>query len=156
METASLSEIKKELKLLSPTQLQELVIRLARFKKENKELLGYLLFDAFNQQVFIQNIKDEIDEQFKGINNKSVYLTKKMLRKVLKETNKYIRFSGSKEVEIELLIYFCLKMRKQGNRLTYNRVIANMYTNQVKRIRKTLSVLHDDIRMDYEDELKML
>ena len=156
METASLSEIKKELKLLSPTQLQEIAVRLAKHKKENKELLSYLLFDAFNQQVFIQNVKDEIDESFKKLHSFSTYHTKKQLRKILRETNKYIRFSGSKEVEIELRIYFCMKMRKQGHKINYSRVIANMYMNQVKRIKKALSMLHEDLQYDYQDALDLL
>ncbi|MCG6187550.1 hypothetical protein [Maribellus maritimus] len=156
METASLSEIKKELKVLSPQQLQEILLRLAKYKKENKELLSYLLFEAFNQQAYIENVKGEIDEQFKNLNQSSFYLAKKTLRKVLRTTKKYIRFSGSKEVEIELLIYFCLKIRKSGLRINSSRVVMNMYINQVKRIRKVLSMLHEDIRLDYEEALNRL
>ena len=156
METASLSEIKKELKTLSPTQLQEITIRLAKFKKENKELLSYLLFDAFNQQAYVQNVKEEIDDQFKNLNRSSFYLAKKTLRKVLRTTKKYIRFSGSKEVEIELLIYFCLKVKKSGLRMHSSRVVMNMYLNQVRRIKQVLSMLHEDIQIDYEEALELL
>ena len=156
METASLSEIKKEIKVLSPQQMQEILLRLAKYKKENKELLSYLLFDAFNQQAFIQNVKEEIDDQFKNLNRSSFYLAKKTLRKVLRTTKKYIRFSGSKEVEIELLIYFCLKMRKSGLRMNSSRIVMNMYLNQVRRIKQVLLMLHEDIRMDYEDALNLL
>ncbi|MEZ5106352.1 MAG: hypothetical protein R2757_17755 [Draconibacterium sp.] len=156
METASISEIKNELKSLSPSQLQEIMIRLVKFKKENKELLSYLLFDAFNQQAFIQNVKEEIDEQFQNLNQSSFYLAKKTLRKALRTTKKYIRFSGLKETEIELLIYFCLKMRKSGIRMNASRVVMNMYINEVKRIKQVISSLHEDIRMDYEDELRVL
>jgi len=156
METASLSEIKKELKNLTPLQMQEILLRLARFKKENKELLGYLLFDAFNQPAYIQAVKDEMDEEFKNLNKRSAYLTKKAIRKTLRNTNKYIRFSGSKETEIELLVYFCQQMQKHGNRLSYSRVLANLYMNLVKRIKKTLSTLHEDLQLDYEDALKNL
>jgi hypothetical protein len=156
METASLSEIKKELKNLTPQQLQEILLRLARFKKENKELLGYLLFDAFNQPAYIQTVKDEIDEQFKNLHKSSPYLTKKAIRKTLRNTNKYIRFSGSKETEIELLVYFCQQMRKHGHRLSYSRMLANLYMNQVKRAKKTLSTLHEDLQLDYEEAMKNL
>lgn len=156
METASLSEIKKELKVLSLQQLQEIVLRLAKYKKENKELLSYLLFEAFNQQAFMQSVKEEIDELFMHLNRSSFYLAKKTLRKALRTTKKYIRFSGSKETEIELLIYFCLKIRKSGLRMSSSRVVMNMYLNQVKRIKKVLSMMHEDLRIDYEDELEKL
>lgn len=156
METASLSEIKKEIKTLDPQTLQELCLRLAKYKKENKELINYLLFEAINEQTFIQNVKDEIDEQFKQLNKHSFYLAKKTLRKVLKTTDKYIRFSGSKETEIELLIYFCQKMKKSGIRMRSHKVILNMYLRQVERIKKALSMLHEDLQFDYEEEIKNL
>lgn len=156
METASLSEIKKELKVLSPQQLQEVLLRLAKYKKENKELLSYLLFEAFNQKAFIQSVKEEIDEQFMHLNRSSFYLAKKTLRKALRTTKKYIRFSGSKETEIELLIYFCQKMKKSGLQMGSSRVVMNMYINQVRRIKQVLSMMHEDLQMDYDEAVKRL
>jgi hypothetical protein len=156
MESASLSEIKKELKIIAPEQLQELCIRLAKYKKENKELLNYLLFEAVDEQAFIQNVKEEIDEQFKQLNRHSFYLAKKTLRKVLRTTDKYIKFSGSKETEIELLIYFCQKMKKSGINMRSHRVILNMYNRQVERINKVLSMLHEDLQFDYEEAVENL
>ncbi len=156
METASLNEIKKELKLLSPQQLQEITIRLAKYKKENKELLSYLLFEALDQHQFIQNVKEEIDEQFSHLNRSSAYLAKKTLRKVLRTTRKYIRFSGSKETEIELLIYFCKKLKSTQLHRRSNQVIMNMYFRQVERIKKLHSMLHEDLQFDYEKDIKNL
>lgn len=156
METASLSEIKNELKTIAPQQLQELCLRMAKYKKENKELLDYLLFEAVNEQAFIQNVKDEIDDQFKQLNKHSLYLAKKTLRKVLKTTDKYIKFSGIKETEIELLIYFCQKMRKSGLNIRSSRVILNMYQRRVERIKKVLAMLHEDLQFDYEEAVENL
>jgi hypothetical protein len=156
METASLSEIKKEIKNLPADVLQEKIIRLAKYKKENKELLNYLLFEAVNEQAYIQNVKEEIDEQFRNLNRSSFYLAKKTLRKVLKTTQKYIKFSESKETEIELLIYFCQKMKKSGLRMRSSRVVLNLYERQVSRIQKILSMLHEDLQFDYEDAVNNL
>jgi len=156
METASLSEIKKELKVLSPQQLQEITIRLAKYKKENKELLSYLLFDALNQQLFIEGVKREIDEQFSNLNKSSYYLAKKTLRKVLRTTRKYIRFSGSKQTEIELRIYFCQKLKATKLHRRSNQVIINMYNREVDRIKKVVSMLHEDLQFDFEEEINEL
>ena len=156
MDTASLSDIKKELKTIAPEQLQELCLRLAKYKKENKELLNYLLFEAIDEQSFIQNVKEEIDDQFGLLNKSSFYLAKKTLRKALRTTEKYIKFSGSKETEIELLIYFCEKMKKSGLRMRSHRVILNMYLRQVERIKKVYSVLHEDLQYDYEEAVQEL
>ena len=156
METASISEIKKELKTLTPQQLQDICIRLAKYKKENKELLSYLLFESFNEQYFIRQVKEEIDEQFTHLNRSSFYLAKKTLRKVLRTTRKYIRFSGSKQTEVELLIYFCQKLKESGLQRRSSRVIQNMYSRQVERIKKALSMMHEDLQLDYAEEVEKL
>lgn len=156
METASLSIIKKELKTLPPDVLHELVARLAKYKKENKELLNYLLFESLNEQAFIESVKEEMDEQFTHLNRTSLFLAKKTLRKVLRTTNKYVRFSGSKETEIELRLYFCEKMRGMGYRLKNNRVLLNMYQRQVQLIRNAWSKLHEELQYDYEEAVEKL
>ncbi len=156
METASISIIKKELKNIAPEELQAIVTRLAKYKKENKELLSYLLFDACNEQEYIENVKAEIDEQFSNLNRTSFYLAKKTIRKVLKTTNKHIRFSGSKETEIQLRIYFCQKLKTSGLNYKASRVVFNMYINQIKRINKVLSMLHEDLQYDYREEVDNL
>lgn len=156
METASISEIKNGLKNVAPADLREMCIRLAKFRKENKELLHYLLFESGNEQAFIMLVKEEIDDQFRNLNKSSFYLAKKTLRKVLKTTQKYIKFSGTKETEIELLIYFCTKMKKSGLRIRSSRVVSNLYDRQVDRIVKVLSMLHEDLQLDFEEAVKQL
>ena len=156
METASISEIKRELKHLPPEILQQHIIRLTKFKKENKELLSYLLFESANEIAFIKNVKEEIDDQFLNLNRSSMYLAKKTLRKVLRTIHKYIRFSANKETEIELLIYFCKKMKSSRLNYRHNRVVFNMYINQMKRINKVLCVLHEDLQYDYKEQLESL
>ena len=44
MKAAGVKEIKKELNDRSKEELAELCLKLSKFKKENKELLTYLLF----------------------------------------------------------------------------------------------------------------
>jgi len=68
MEAAPLSLIKHELKTRKPEDLYELCLRLARFKKENKELLTYLLLEAEDEDAFIRMIKSEMDQEFEDIN----------------------------------------------------------------------------------------
>ena len=88
MKAASVNEIKQELKELTPAQLTELCLRLARFKKENKELLTYLLFEAHNLPAYINSIKQQMDEDFSQVNTSNLYFAKKTLRKILRIANK--------------------------------------------------------------------
>lgn len=156
METASVSHIRQELKNLPPDELQKIILRLSKYKKENKELLSYLLFDSQDESDYINRVKEEMDEQFSNMNRSSMYLAKKTLRKVLRTTKKYIRYSAKKETEIELLLYFCKKMKSARLNYRHNRVVFNMYLNQVKRIHKVISSLHEDLQYDYREELEAL
>src|SRR6056297_2825982 len=106
MKAASVKELKDELKHRPPSEMLEIVLRLSRFKKENKELLTYLLFSAANEEEYMAGVKEEMDYEFNQINTSSYYFMKKSMRKILRNVKKYSRYSGIKETETELHIYF--------------------------------------------------
>ena len=89
----------------------ELCLQLSKFKKENKELLTYLLFEAHNEEGYIESVKEQIDELFENINTKSYFYIRKSVRKILTLTKKFIRYSKKTETEVELLLYFCTKLK---------------------------------------------
>ena len=150
MKAASIAEIKKELKKCSQTELVEPCLRLAKFKKESKELLTYLLFEAEDEQGYINNVKEEIDEQFNEINKKSFYFIKKGVRKILRNTKKYIRYSKNKETEVELLIYYLQKIKSYNPRITHLTVIHNLCFRELESVKKKITRLHEDLQYDYQ------
>src|SRR4051812_28126644 len=107
MKAASISELKQELSNLPAKELVDLCIRLTKYKKENKELLTYLLFEAYDQEAYINNVKQEMDEAFKELPKSSPYQNKKSLRKILRAITKYSKHTASKQAEVEMLLYFC-------------------------------------------------
>jgi len=149
MNTASSSDLKEELKTLKPAQLTELCLRLARFKKENKELLTYLLFEAHNEEGYIAGVKKEIDDLFSEINLSHLYFAKKSLRKIVRVINKYSRYSGIKQTEIEPRLYFCITLKHSEIPIHRNTVISNLYNSQLKKIDTLLKTLHEDLQYDY-------
>jgi len=156
MKAATINELKQELSGVPPAKVTELCIRLARFKKENKELLTYLLFEADDTQAYIKNVKDEMDLQFAEMNKSNVYFMKKTLRKILRTTAKYIRYCGLATAEIELLIYFCVCMKALNIPINKNPVLSNMYLSQLKKINKALATLHEDLQYEYVREINKL
>lgn len=156
MKAATVSQIKKELKFKSSEELMELCLRLSKFKKENKELLTYMLFESADEEAFIASVKAEIDADLENINTKNFYYIKKSLRKILKNVKKYIRYSPKKETEIELLIYFCEQLKDFKPSIKRNATMMNLYNRQVASIKKTLSGLHEDLQFDYEQEIEAL
>jgi hypothetical protein len=156
MKASTVQEIKQELKHLTPSELIELLQRLARFKKENKELLTYLLFEAHDEDSFIVSVKQAMEEGFADINTTQVYLGKKTIRKVLRLANKYIRFSGSKTVEAELLIHFCFLLRETGIRIDKYPVVRNIYEGQLAKAGKAIDALHEDLQYELKKKISEL
>jgi hypothetical protein len=156
MKAASLAEIKQELQSLSAKEITELCVRLARYKKENKELLAYLLFQSNNEEAYVMQVKEMIDEIFKDVNTRNLYLAKKTLRKILRIVNKHIKYTSSKQTEVELLIHFCLLLKNSGIVLRKNKALNNMYLHQLKKIKAALSALHEDIQYDFLKQIEQL
>ena len=156
MKAVTVKELKEELTERSPRELRELCLRLSKFKKENKELLTYILFESSDEAAYVEGVKKEVDEQFELINKKSQYLIKKGLRKILRNVRKHNRYSLKKETEVELLIYFCLKLKKFTPSIHRNTGLQNLYIGQVVNIRKKLTALHEDLQSDFEEGLKDL
>lgn len=156
MKTASVKEIRQELNNRSSQEVLALTLRLASFKKENKELLTYLLFEADDELAYVEGIKREMDELFEQINTRNYYLIRKGVRKILLNVNKYIRYSKKKETEVALLIYFCSKLKRFTPSYTRSTRLRNLYTRQVDKIKKSVSSLHEDLQFDFEEEINEL
>jgi hypothetical protein len=156
MKAASLKELKSELKTLSSLQLLDICLHLAKYKKENKELLSYLLFEAADEAGYIKSVKELIAEQFEEINRSNSYLAKKTVRKILRLTSKYIKYSGSLQTEVELLLFFCKKMKQSKIPLYHNTALGNLYQRQVQKAEKALSSMHEDLQYDFKEELNLL
>jgi hypothetical protein len=156
MKTVTVKELSQELTYRTPKELRDLCLRLSRFKKENKELLTYLLFESSDELSYIAGVKKEMDEEFKQINKTTWYYIKKSVRKILKNTRKYIRYSQKKQTEVELLLYFCTKLKKLSPSIQKNTSLMNLYNRQIDTIIKKISVLHEDLQYDYGLELSEL
>lgn len=156
MKAVSVKELKKELSNRNPNELLEICLRLSRFKKENKELLTYLLFESSDELSYIEKVKREIDDQFEKVNKKTYYLMKKSIRRILTNVKKYSRYSLKKETEVDLLIYFCTKLKKITPSIHGNVRLQNLYIKQLEIVNKKVSVLHEDLQLDYEEDLDAL
>ncbi|WP_203295616.1 hypothetical protein [Luteirhabdus pelagi] len=156
MKPASIAQIRKDLTHRSPAELEALVLRMAKFKKENKELLSYLLFDSDYEPGYIDSVKRHLDEGFETVNTTNYYYAKKTIRKLLRQTKKYIRYSQRPETEVELLLYFCRKLQTFKPSIFKNKTLTNLYNRQLALISKRIEKLHEDLQHDYSLELEQL
>lgn len=148
MDTEKLSDIKKELSAKPPAELQEICIRLARYKKDNKELIAYLLYNAHDPQAYAEQVKIMLSVSFEGI-NRHPYYSAKTLRKVLKQISRYAGYTALPAVEVDLLLWFCEKYIRHTDAKTNYKPLQNLLVRQLLKLDKLMARLHEDLRFDY-------
>jgi hypothetical protein len=157
MKVSSISELKKELHELPQKQLVELCLQLTKYKKDNKEYLDYLLFQAHDKHSFISAVKTEIDEHFDELKAQSnLYYVKKSLRKLLRIITKYCKYVADKALAADLHIYFCRKMKASHIPYHKSQLLVNMYEQQLKKINTLILGLHEDLQQDYLNDLESI
>lgn len=156
MKAVTVKKIKDELSHKNSKELVDLCLRLSKFKKENKELLTYLLFESDNEEGYIESVKEQVDVLFEQINTKSYFYIRKSVRKILTLTKKFIRYSQKKETEVELLLYFCFKLKSFKPSISKSPRLTNTFERQILAIKKAIDTLHEDLQYDYQLELDNL
>ncbi|RYE26988.1 MAG: hypothetical protein EOP42_19905 [Sphingobacteriaceae bacterium] len=142
------SDLKKELQQLTAPEVAALCLRLARFKKENKELLTYLLFKADDPDAFIKEYQEEMNLQFGKISGKS-FLVVKTLRKIATQMNNQIRYAGSEVVKTELLLHFCKNYIHYVNYHTQYKPLRSIFYRHAEKAKAAIEKLHEDLQHDY-------
>lgn len=155
MKGEKLINIKKELTTYSDKQLTELLLRLARYKKENKELISFMLYYGDDPMRYAETIKSELADEFRTLQKHHYYSTKS-LRKILRTVNRHIKYTASKHVETDLLIWFCQNYLLYADLKTSHSPLRTILTRQIEKIGKLIPRLHEDLRFDYQRELEDL
>jgi DNA polymerase III gamma/tau subunit len=156
MKAATVKAIKEELNMRSREELVELCLSLSKFKKENKELLTYLLYEVSDELSFINSIKDEIDLAFKEINRTSYYYLKKSIRKILRNTKKNIRYSKKKQTEVELILFYCNKLKNLSPPISKSIPLTRIFEREILRVEKIVAKLDADLQYDYGNEIEII
>lgn len=156
MKSSSISEIKKALKELEKEQLAEMLLKLARLKKENKTYLDYWLFEEHDKERYLNEVKETVSEEFKHVNPTPLF-AKKTLRKIIKLIKSAAKLLHDPEHEIDLWLHYC----KEFHRLRFSKkvlppVILNLYKNPFMRIQKLLPLVHEDLQFDFNKALEQL
>lgn len=156
MKAASIQELKLELNDTSAAKLKQLCLHLAKFKKENKELLTYLLFESHDEAAYILQVNAGIDEGFEELPKATNYLNKKTLRKILRIANKHIKYMSSKQGEATILMHFCERLKNSSIPFQKTTILNNLYQQQIKKIKAAIATLHEDLQYDFQQQLKDL
>lgn len=156
MHSATIDTIKAELKQLPPKQVLDLLLRLARFKKENKELLTYILFESTNESEYVEQVKREIAEEMGELDGLPGYQYKKQFRKIQRKINKPIKYMGSKAATAELYLHMVRLI--SGKRKTNYLVpfLDKTVQQYMAKIEKLLPGIEDDLAADLRRQMKQV
>lgn len=138
------------------TALMDVCLKLIKYKKENKELLHYLLFESTDERAYAESLKNEVSSLFEEVNTQTIYFAKKTIRRILRLINKYCRFSDDPRTYISLLIHFCRQMNALPIDWHSSKVMLNLYQTQLKKTEKLISTLHEDLQYDYQESILLL
>jgi hypothetical protein len=153
MKSASLAEIRKEIKNLSREEVVDLCEKLIKYKRDNKELVNYLLFDSYDEDAYVQRIKEDVSEAFSATNTSGFYLAKKSIRRALRIANKYIKYSDKSETELDVLLHFCEEMNSLNIDFRRSKVLVNLYERQLVKINDIYGDLHEDLQFEFKSRV---
>jgi len=154
MKSASLAQIRKELKTLSREEVSELCEKLIKYKRDNKELLNYLLFESVDEDAYVKAIKEDVSEAFSATNTSGFYLAKKSIRRALRIANKYINYSDQPETELDVLLHFCEELKALDINFKRSKVLVNLYERQLVKINDVYSDLHEDLQFEFKSRVE--
>jgi len=156
MNIPSLAAIKKELSYLDEKELSSLILDLSKFTRDNKAFLYFKLNERDQPGLFVDTVKEELDELFQTANTSSFYLTKKSAQTIRRKLNKALKFSKNKEDQVELLLCFCEQLKKYGYLKYQHPVLQSLFLKQTEKIQKSIAALHEDLKYDYSIRLDEL
>jgi hypothetical protein len=156
MQLPSLSSLKKELQEREPGELVELILQLSKLNRDNKTFLYFKLFDSEDASLFVDTVKEELDNAFFSANTRNYYTAKKSAQSIRRVLNKNLKLTKDPLAKIELIAYLCQHLEELGYLDFRYPVIDNLYALQVGKIEKLIATLHEDLQFDYRELLEKL
>ena len=150
MEIPSLAQLKKDLSYLSEKELTDVIIDLAKFSRDNKAYLYFKLNEWDQPNLFVDSVKEELDEAFQTANTRNYHFAKKAAQTIRRKLNKALKLSKNKADQAELILYFCEQLKRYDFLRYHHPVIDNLFRVQIGKAQKLISTLHEDIQSDFE------
>ncbi len=150
MKTASIHQLKSELHAMEPQQIAEICLKLAKFKKENKEFLDYLVWGSNDSGLYVEEVKLEVSEMFENIQrDRNFYFVKKSIRKIQRFVNRYCKYLIEKELCCELRMFYIESLIQFIQDWNYQAQAHKIVQAELSKIEALIGKLHEDYQFDY-------
>ncbi|NVJ86230.1 MAG: hypothetical protein HWE15_07985 [Algoriphagus sp.] len=156
MQFPSLAQIKKELTLLNEKELVDLITDLSKFSRDNKAYLFFKLQEKENPHLFVEMATEDLELEFQKARPQHSYYAKKSAQVIRRKMNKLLKLSKRKEDQVEVILFFCERLKAYGYLKHRHPVIQNLFEIQIRKAEKLIAGLHEDLQYDYEIKLEEL
>ncbi len=150
MKFPSLAQLKKELNYLEKDQLEALMVDMAKFSRDNKAYLFFRLNAADQPNLYVEMVQEELEVEFQNARSDHFYYAKKSAQKIRRKMNKLLRLSKDKAQQVEVILYFCERLKEEGFLEHRSSVLDNLFQVQLRKAQKLVGGLHEDLQYDYE------
>ncbi|MFM7709422.1 MAG: hypothetical protein ACKO5C_00765 [Ferruginibacter sp.] len=146
-------ELRKRTADLQTSELIQLLSRLMRFKRENKELVAYELFVRDQPEVWFSEIRESFNSELETMNTSHPYFMKKTMRKLIRRAKTYARYAGDPAIESELFCGLLEVFNEHHLHVHPSDIVRKIYYDTFTRLEKNISKLHEDLQYDFERRL---
>ncbi len=156
MKFPSLAQLKKELNYLDKNELEALMVDMAKFSRDNKAYLFFKLNQTEQPNLYVEMVEEELETEFQNARSDHYYYAKKSAQKIRRKMNKLLKLSKDKAQQVEVILYFCERLKEEGFLNHNSTVLDNLYQVQVRKAQKLVGSLHPDLQYDYEYRFEKL
>ena len=70
--------------------------------------------------------------------------------------NRFVKYTASKTIELDLLIWFCTNFIKYADTRTTHKPLQAILIRQLDKIKMSIPKMHEDLQFDYQIEFDEL
>jgi hypothetical protein len=82
------------------------------------------------------------------VNTANIWFAKKTIRKILRLANKYAKYAGSKELEVQFHIHYLNGLKQLPDHIIKAPIMDKLVRSEEQKIRKLIRSLHEDLQYD--------
>jgi hypothetical protein len=149
------NDLKKILEAKEKSELESVILKLYSNNKDNKSFLEIYFSSESDSSLLLDDLKSKVEALFFNLSLNNYYVKKQMLANQ-KKFNKYLMMVSESNNQFELVYYFLkLSIEHQVDVECYP-ATETVLMNQIKKVKKLCSKLHEDLQFDYFERVNNL
>jgi hypothetical protein len=154
---AGLPEIKKALKTLQREELVDLISTICKANKFAKEVVTFKLFhEQESSDSYVEKVNNIILDTFNNNYWGTYRYAAKSLRKVSKVTTEHLRVVKQPEQQLAIHLFLCKQLKAYDINEASPGFLGTFYERKKNKALQLFDKLHEDLKMDFEEEVSAL